>query len=237
MTEMSFLKKCIARELFKIGAIQDKSQSPGGKGFKLKLHEKSPGAPLSPFYLNFRTPDNPKPGPLTPDIIEAVGQELFLLACEKELRYDFVVGVPRAGDPIAEAFARTFFLTQGKPIPVLTLDKEETARGRRVVISNESSEIIRQTLVGDVPLLIDDLITQSHSKEEATSALEYQGLKPYDVLVLVDREQGGTEQLYKKGYRLHADFKFSGLLDFYLAERLMDKATYNEINAYLADNR
>ena len=32
-------------ELFRVGAIKDKSKSPGGMGFRLKLHEKNPGVP------------------------------------------------------------------------------------------------------------------------------------------------------------------------------------------------
>lgn len=35
----------VARLLFEIGAIKDKSCSPGGEGFRLKLHDTKPDAP------------------------------------------------------------------------------------------------------------------------------------------------------------------------------------------------
>ena len=71
----------LAQALLEVGAIltaesdhplvitRDGSDGPE-RGFRLKLHEKTPLAPLSPIYLNLRTPDNPKPGPLTLEIVE-----------------------------------------------------------------------------------------------------------------------------------------------------------------------
>ena len=44
----------LALAWFNAGIFLDKSRSPQGKGFRLKLHEKNPDAPLSPFYMNFR---------------------------------------------------------------------------------------------------------------------------------------------------------------------------------------
>lgn len=57
----------LALKLFDIGAVQFGE-------FKLKLHEKNPDAPLSPIFFNFRTPDNPKPGPLTDEVLDLVGK-------------------------------------------------------------------------------------------------------------------------------------------------------------------
>jgi len=232
MTEMNDYKRKLALALFDIGAIQDKHQSPEGKGFKLKLHEIDPDALLSPVYLNFRTPDNPKPGPLTPDIIAVIGKELYKMARLSKLRYSHVAGVPRAGNPLSEAFSETATTFGDYKIPVLELVKEDSDGGRQIV------EIIKgECHKGERVLLVDDLITGAHSKLEAIKVLENGGMEVNDVLVLVDRQQGGPEQLKEKGYTFHAVFTFSELLDLYLNAGKMDQATYDEINAYLAANR
>lgn len=230
----NLLNKAIAYELYRIGAIQDKSKSPEGKGFKLKLHEKTPKATLSPFYINLRTSDNPKPGPLTQKIVEAIGLSMFLFACRLNLSYDLIVPIPMAGNPLAKGFAKAAKLTQDKDLFVLKLEKKETSQGREIVFPNKT---FRKTkLDGKVPLIIDDLITKSDSKEETIKALENRGLKPRDILVLIDREQGGAQQLNNQGYQLHSVFKFSELLGSYLWQKLMPTAIYQEIKEYLRKN-
>jgi len=230
MDEMDFAKRQIALTLFEVGAFQDKRQSDEGKGFKLKLHEKDPQAPLSPIYLNLRTPDNPKPGPLTPGLVSLIGEVLYAAACRHELQYIRVAGVPRAGNPLAEAFSKAALLF-GRPtkIPVLKLAKRECGESRQVVTILEG-----EYCKGDIVLLIDDLITKADSKFEAIGVLESRGLIVRDVLVLVDREQGGAQQLKKKGYNLWASFTLSGLLDLYLETHQIDQDLYEEIKTYLA---
>ncbi len=228
---ISHAKDKVGLALFDIGAFLDKTQSPEGKGFKLKLHDKNPEAPLSPFYLNFRKPDNPKPGPLTPEIIAEIGRSLYGETRRKNLRYDIIAGVPRAGDPLAEAFAETHFSRRASQLPILKLGKRESKKGRQVteIVGGKYDQ-------GAIVLLVDDLITKAGSKLEAIEVLENAGLAVHDVLVLVDREQGGVQELKERGYSLHAVFGFSELLDLYLARGRINQALFDEITAYLAVN-
>jgi uridine monophosphate synthetase len=86
---------------------------------------------------------------------------------------------------------------------------------------------------GETALLVDDLITRGHSKLEAIEALEAADLVVRDVLVLIDREQGGAADLAERGYRLHAALKLTGLLE---ALRVSDRITpeqHAEVLAYL----
>ena len=53
-------------------------------------------------------------------------------------------------------------------------------------------------------MVLDDLITTGGSKIEAIAPLAEAGLVVKDVVVLVDREQGGAEELAARGLRLHA---------------------------------
>lgn len=220
-------KKKLALTLFDLGAFQDKTKSKNGAGFKLKLHEKNPRAPLSPIYLNLRTPDNPKPGPLTPEAVNEIGKILYQIAQKHRLKYDRVVGVPRAGDPLTEAF----YKMSGKKGSLLRLSKIEEATGRQV------SQIIEGGYeVGDGVLLIDDLITKADSKLEAIKILEEEGLQVIGILLLVDREQGGSEQLRKMGYDVYTVFTLSELLKFYLQAGKISQELFNEIKEYLASN-
>lgn len=122
----------LARCIFQIGAFKDKSQSPDGRGFKLKLHEKQPDAPLSPFYLNLRTPDNPKPGPLDVMIVKKIGLQLFAFAETLGLQYTHIAGVPRAGQPFAIAFWHAV-CTGGRRLDIICIGKEEMPGGQRQV--------------------------------------------------------------------------------------------------------
>jgi uridine monophosphate synthetase len=223
MGTMTSRQERLALQLFDIGAIKFGA-------FRLKLHETHPDAPLSPIYLNLRTADNPKPGPITPEIVDEIGQQLYSLAQLVQISYSHVAGVPRAGDPFAEAFSRASTFGHHPP-PLLRLRKDETPDLRHV------SAVLEGTYRrGDRVLLIDDLITQAGSKLEAIRALRETGLVVHDVLVLVDREQGGSRQLQEFNCQLHAVFSLSPLLDLYLERGKIPQAMRDEVSAYLATN-
>lgn len=219
-------KKRLALTLFDVGAFKTKCQSPGGEGFLLKAHEDNPDLPRSPFYLNLRTPENPKPGPLTSEIVREISARMYDYVRIFGIRYVCVAGIPHAGDPFAEVFVMN---TPRYESPVLLrLEKEDASGYRRVVkISSGAYE------PGETVLLIDDLITAAHSKHEAIDVLEIAGLLVQDILVLVDRQQGGTEDLKRDGYRVHSIFTISELLDCYRASHRITQDEYIEICQYL----
>lgn len=222
---MNTEQRALGLALYDIGCVLDRKRSPDGKGFRLKLHEKNPDAPLSPFYLNLRTPDNPKPGPLTPELVRESAQHLWALATEQRAHdVHCVAGVPRAGDPFARA------LSERVGIPLLTLRKEESGARRAV------AGIAGSVTPGHKALLLDDLVTKADSKLEAIGVLEGAGLAVRAVLVLVDREQGGAAELNARGYALHALFTITALLDLYVTEGRMTDAERADIVTYLREN-
>ncbi|MDP3997291.1 MAG: hypothetical protein Q8P73_02195 [bacterium] len=205
----------------------DKKRSPDGKGFKLKLHEKDPDAPLSPFYLNLRTPDNPKAGPLTPAAVAMIGRKLFRMAQGQELTFDHVAGLPNAGDPIAEAFYHAL-LASGRTVGLLKLVKATTADQRHIT-SLASGAYER----GDEVLVVDDLITMADTKLEGIGVLENAGLIVRDVLVVLDRQQGGGKQLLALGYNLRALLTLEELLDIYVGQNVMTNDERRDILDYV----
>ena len=60
--------------------------------------------------------------------------------------------------------------------------------------------------------MIDDIATTGLSTTEAIERLQAVGLRVLDVVVLVDREQGATEALARRGYQLHAVTTLRNLL-------------------------
>jgi len=219
----------LALAIYDCGAFKDKSRSPEGRGFRLKLHEQYPDAPLSPVYLNLRTPDNPKPGPLTPEILSTIGQLMLDRTDEEGLRYDLVAGVPNAGDPFADAFIAAGADDQ-RTIGLLRLGKQTAEDGKRQVLGIQPVTFGPDNRV----LVIDDLITRADSKLEAIRTLEEAELEVAGVIVLVDREQGGGEELQKQGYQFFALLTLSLLLDILVDAKRIGAETRREILDYLA---
>jgi len=150
--------------------------------------KKKPDAPLSPIYITLRRPPD---GPLTDEDIEAIGQELYALVARKKVLFDFVAGIPRAGEPIAEVVSRL----SGRPLLKLGKKIEGDIRKIDSITSGEYRS-------GQLVLLVDDLITQADTKKEAIGVCEKAELIVAGVVVLVDREQGGSEDLGNAGLQL-----------------------------------
>ena len=223
----------LALGLMEVGAIltseSDHSrvierEGPEGKerGFRLKLHEENPEAPLSPIFFNLRTPDNPKPGPLTPEFVRLAASCMRGIQLENEVECDAVVGVPWAGDPFAKELAAFMGFT------CLSMVKWECG-GRRCIA--RLSDPIPATITR--VLLVDDLISGADSKIEAIQNLREDGVEVADVMVLVDREQGGRKRLEERSCVLHSVFTISELLNFYVFAGTISARLCTNILEYL----
>lgn len=181
--------------------------------FALKLHEKNPDAPLSPIYINLRNlPDN---------ILDQIGKVLTEIPSEG--KPDFCTGIPSAGDPIAKAYSR-FSGVKVKNI----FAKVQTETGRRIV-GGETEKIEKKKI-----RIIDDLVTAADTKLEAINAARASGYEVTDIVVVVDREQGGSAQLAKEGHKLRSAFTLSQLLNYYRRTGKISPEKYNEVKTYLA---
>lgn len=120
--------------------------------------------------------------------------------------------------------------------PIVTLLSEDS--GRPMITPREPKDHGSQASIdgvfepGQIVLAVDDLITGADSKLAAVKILRDAGLVVTDIAVLLDREQGGREQLAKHGLTLHAIWTISALLAFYEAEKLIPTDLVQEINAY-----
>ena len=219
---MTMSQRALALKLFEIGAVKFGE-------FKLKMHEQHPDAPMSPIYLNLRTADNPKPGPLTPEVMEMIGVELCnLISNELYVDFDCIAGIPNAGDPFAQAMIEATFVNEDwKPV-LIPMIKTTAEDGSRQITGIDGEIVGDETDV----VLVDDLITMADTKKEAVRAIKDAGLSVVTILVLVDREQGGVEMLGAEGIEVRTAFTMTELLDLYVAEGLITTETRYEVKGY-----
>ena len=197
----------LALGLLKIGSIKFGN-------FRLKLHEKNPDAPLSPIYVDLRLLRS------FPDVMDAA-----VCAYKEMLQgivFDCLADVPTAATPI------TAILSHDLRIPMISPRQDDKTHGMVRKIDGAYTP-------GQVALLIDDLITKADSKLAAIAALEENGLKVTDVVVLVDREQGGVGELAAHGYRCHSAFTLKDLLRLYSRMGAISSTDFDRTMTYLKD--
>lgn len=216
LSKFDALRQQFGLELFRLGMFKDKTQSPDGKGFRLKLHQTKPNAPLSPYYIDLRLLRS------YPTSIKGTAVGLFREMIDG-YPCDVLADVPTAITPIVSS------LSDRTQVPMIT------PRAPKDHGSGGSIDGIWPK--GAIALLFDDLVTEAHSKLEAAKVLRESGVQVEHVFVLLDREQGGNVQLGAEGLTLHATFTISELLDFYHDNGTISSDLYGEIQAYRASSK
>lgn len=171
---------------------------------------------MSPVYCDFRGLVS------NPDLLAEIGKALAKRA--KEIGCDRIAGIPYAGLPlgVAASLAGT--------IPMIYPRKEVKDYGTRKAIEGAYTQ-------GEKVLVIDDIITDGASKIEAIEPLKAAGLVVTDVLVILDREQGGGKLLAQEGYTLHSLGTLSEVLDVLVAAGKVDAAMRGKVAAFMAENQ
>lgn len=105
-------------------------------------------------------------------------------------------------------------------LPCIVVRKEEKMYGATGRIAG--AEVVS----GESILFFDDVVSEGMSKVEGIKPLEELGAEVKHVMVVVDREQGGRENLERLGYKVHALTKISELVD-----RLLQSARISEEQA------
>ncbi len=170
----------------------------------------------SPIYIDLRLLVS-HPGTLR-DVARAYAHLL------RPLTFDRLAAIPYAALPIGTAVS----LELG--CPLIYPRKEVKGYGTRRAVEGEFQK-------GERVVVLDDLITTGASKLEAIAPLEELGLQVEDVVVLIDREQGGREYLEERSYRLHAVFHLGEMLDVLAQHGRISTARRDEVKAFLAGSR
>jgi uridine monophosphate synthetase len=146
----------------------------------------------------------------------------FFLEESLALQFDLVAGVPYAALPISAVTA----MELDKPLIYPRKEIKEHGTGRRI-------EGVFQP--GQKVLLLEDVITTGGSLLQAVETMRGAGLKVEDVLVLVDRRQGGPAAMAGHGLKVHAVLDIFEILRVLKAHARVDAATYEGSVAYLQD--
>ncbi|MBM3255983.1 MAG: hypothetical protein FJZ04_00730, partial [Candidatus Moranbacteria bacterium] len=183
---------------------------------------------------------------LDPKTLAIIGIELSMAILRESIRSDrggiradFIAGVPNAGTPIAGAFCEEIrrishhVVFPVKPDLIYLVKLLRDGKRAGFDISPESRE---KAAGGGRVILVDDLITRAHSKMLAIRKLEEAGLEVSAVLVVVDRMQGGAEEMSRAGYRTIWALDIERLLYFYCREKMISMAEYDEFARYLQAN-
>lgn len=171
---------------------------------------------LSPYYLDLRVlVSYPY---LLEQIADIFWEELRLLD------YDLIVGVPYTAIPIATAISLKHTQT------MVFVRKEAKEHGIKRAIEGVYHK-------GRKAVVIDDVITNGESKLLTIKPLKEEGLIVEDIVVLLDRGQGGPELLRKNGYNCHAIFTMSEVLDTLLKYRKVPKELIEKSQKFMKETR
>lgn len=199
----------VARGLYRVGAVRVET----GTGFRLAIHERHPGAPRSPFYIDLRLLRSfPK---LIHDVARLMTEDGWRAGVWGYA--DLISDVPTAATPIVT------LISQVVRIPMIS--PRLAAKGH-----GADGSVIGVWAPGQRVVVVDDLRTTGGSKEEVIGLLAQHGLQPKAVLVLVDR--GSPEGAPVADLPFFSVFRWSWLLAFYRRARVISEADFERCERY-----
>jgi orotate phosphoribosyltransferase len=174
----------------------------------------------SPYYVDLRQAIS---DPITMDLIANSLARII----DNEIgrhKFDKILGVPTAGVPF------TTIVCQKLAIPMLYYRKERKEHGVRKKIEGKME-------LNDRILMIDDLITTGKSVIQAAEAVREQGGLVTELVVLLDREQGGREFILSNNIRPHVLFTVSEAFKWLNEVKLLSDDNYKVIMDYIDEEK
>ncbi|MFA6486214.1 MAG: orotate phosphoribosyltransferase [Candidatus Magasanikbacteria bacterium] len=171
---------------------------------------------MSPIYIDLRVTVS------YPEVLKMVAEAMW----EKVsgLNFDVICGVPYTALPIATAIS----LAHDKPM--IMRRKEVKDYGTKKAIEGKFE-------TGQNCLVVEDLVTSGASVFETIDPLQHEGLKVTDIVVLVDREQGGKKHIAEKGYNLYSVLTISEMLNVLEAEGKLDAEMVDKVKEFIKNNQ
>jgi uridine monophosphate synthetase len=139
----------------------------------------------------------------------------------RSLSFDRLAGVPYGALPIATVIGQLL----GRPLIYPRKEAKQHGLGR--LIEGAYSP-------GERAVIIEDLITTGGSVLEAVETLRGAGLQVTDAVVLIDREQGGVENLAAAGITAHAVMRLGDVLTVLSEAGRISAEQAAQVRAYLA---
>lgn len=170
----------------------------------------------SPIYIDLRKIIS------YPDLLQKMAESYWQKM--QQCSYEHVCGVPYTALPIAT----TVGVAHNKSMVMRR--KEAKDHGTKQMIEGAYKK-------GDVCIVLEDLITSGASIFETITDLEQAGLTVKDAVVFLDRQQGGTKNVTKKGYHVHAICTMDHMLDILLDNHAIDKRVWADTKSFISQHQ
>ena len=171
---------------------------------------------ISPIYVDLREIIS------FPQLLKAVADLIWNHT--EGLDFDVMCGVPYTALPIAS------YLSVIHNKPMVMRRKELKNYGTKKMIEGVFKK-------GQHTLIIEDIITTGASILETIEPLNQVGLEVRDIIVFVDREQGGVANITKKGYNIQPVLKISDILTLLERNKKITLETTQKVKQFLHKNQ
>ena len=172
----------------------------------------------SPYYIDLRQTIS---SPNTMDWIANSFTRIILNEIGKD-KIDRILGVPTAGVPFATV------VSQKLGLPLIYYRQARKEHGVRKKIEGILDR-------NDRVLIVDDLITTGESVIEAAEVVRDQGGVVNELVVLLDREQGGQEGLRASRIEPHVLFRISDAMTWLHTVGLIEDKIYETLKRYIEE--
>ncbi|WP_457621290.1 orotate phosphoribosyltransferase [Persephonella sp.] len=152
---------------------------------------------MSTYYMDLRTIT------LDPEGGFIIGNLIFEMI--KNKNPDAVGGLTLGADPISYATAFVSYINK-KPIKPFVVRKEPKGHGT-------GKQIEGNVQPGEKVFIVEDVVTTAGSSLKAAKVARDFGLEILGIIAIVDREEGGEENIRKEGFEFLPVFKISEFLN------------------------
>src|SRR5512143_3327551 len=172
----------------------------------------------SPYYIDLRQTIS---SPITMDWIANSLTRIVLNEIGRN-RIDKILGVPTAGVPFATV------VSQQLGIPLIYYRQARTEHGVRKKVDGRLER-------DDRVLGSDDVSTTGESVSETAEVIRDQGGVVNELVVLLDREQGGQQRLRSSRIEPHVLFKISDAMAWLNRVGLIEDRIYEALKKYIEE--
>ncbi|PIE64356.1 MAG: orotate phosphoribosyltransferase [Desulfobacterales bacterium] len=135
------------------------------------------------------------------------GKLLLQMIRDQDEKIDAIGGMTLGADPLVSAVSVVSFL-ETCPIPAFIVRKEAKGHG-----TDNAIEGLKNIKPGGCVALVEDVVTTGGTLLKVIERVEAAGFRVGLVVTIVERQEGGTEALAQKGYRLKSVFTREELLN------------------------
>ncbi len=204
----------LAKALWDLGAVQFGDFSVG----RTTLH--------SPVYVNLRLLiSNPRALQRAGRVIHGKVHSLQQMLHPRVQPFQRISGIPFGGLHLGLSYSLA------SKVPLVYIHPAKERNGARAFVEGKYER-------GETVILVDDLITSGGNVIETATFLRTEaGLKVKDVVVLLDRQEGGEERLRRHGYNLISILGLETMLNYLMASRRIDEHWYRKSIEYVQSRR